>query len=242
MEKPKLSLVLSVKAKNWRQTDHLADKADEDFVKVRLRALQRDNYTCQGCGFKSSKYQEVHHLDDDHHNNSLTNLATVCSFCHNCQHIGFAGMNKEAVLIYLPEFTQAEVNHTVRIKLVAERFFQLSKDDIHAANVKQRLARQVYDAASSVFQAMEERQDEARARLDTSDPAELGDALLQLDDVVYAKRTDFLAGIRLLPLGKRTVNGEDQMRKMVDTWMENTGAFYGLLPSTWHTLTTSILG
>ncbi len=122
-------------------------------------------------------------------------------------------MNKEAVLIYLPEFTQAEINHIVRTKLVAERYFMISKDDVQIQSSMLRAARQIHEATDAVFNALLERQMEAQAKIGTSDPAELADALLQLDDVVYDHRAETLSGIRLLPLGKRTMNGEDQMKK-----------------------------
>lgn len=56
---------------------------------VRLRILERDNYTCQKCG-KKRKYLQVHHLrypksgipwespDED--------LVTLCMFCHEMEH------------------------------------------------------------------------------------------------------------------------------------------------------------
>lgn len=242
LEKPRLSLTLSVKAKNWRQSDHASEDADQEFAKVRMRALQRDNFTCVACGFRSIKYQEVHHKDDDHHNNDLNNLATVCSFCHNCQHIGFAGINKEATLIWAPEFSQADINHLARTWLVAEQWFKMTKDDVQSEIQKVRAARHLSEAGESIKNALLERQGEAQTRLGTHDPTELADALLQLDDLVYDKRDLYLDGIRLLPLGKRTVNGEDQMKKMVMSWLENGGPYFGLRPPTWNSLIDTLLG
>jgi len=52
----------------------------------RLKAVERDNYTCQICN--SKKLICVHHIDktgrsvDDNHNNDLKNLITLCRKCH----------------------------------------------------------------------------------------------------------------------------------------------------------------
>jgi len=53
----------------------------------RLKALKRDNYTCQKCGLKMSKKTGAFHV---HHkipfltsfNNSFDNLVTLCPSCH----------------------------------------------------------------------------------------------------------------------------------------------------------------
>lgn len=242
MAKPQISLTLSVKAKNWRMADHLSGEADDEFGKMRLKAQQRDNYTCIGCGFRSLKWQEVHHVDDDHHNNDINNLATVCSFCHSCQHIGFAGINKEAVLIWMPEFTQADINHIVRTALVAERWFLNMKEDIGSEIQKLRQARHLSEAGQNIRNALEERQGEVQSRLGTSDPAELADALLQLDDHIYDQRDRFLSGVRLLPLGKRVVAGDDKMKQMTQHWLENGGGYYAYRPSTWASLRQNLFG
>ncbi len=60
---------------------------------ARLKALERDKYTCQGCG-ATDKRLVVHHLDyrgrnlpsQRDMNNSLDNLVTWCDACHNGFH------------------------------------------------------------------------------------------------------------------------------------------------------------
>lgn len=222
--------------------DHGSVEADDEFGKMRMKALQRDNYTCIGCGFRSIKWQEVHHVDDDHHNNDVSNLATVCSFCHNCQHIGFAGMNKEAVLIWMPELSQADINHIVRTALVADRWFANMKEDVSSEIAKLRHARRLAEAGSNVRNSLLERQGDVEARLGTSDPAELASALMELPDHVYDQRDKFLSGVRLLPLGHRVVGGNDRMKEMTQHWLENGGPYYSTRPSTWAQLRKNIFG
>ncbi len=66
MSKQLKPLFLSVKTLNWRMNDRHSQDADMEFSRVRKKALERDAYTCRFCGFKNNKWQEVHHVNDDH--------------------------------------------------------------------------------------------------------------------------------------------------------------------------------
>lgn len=58
----------------------------------RKRAIQRDIYTCQVCGEEGrSPDLEVHHLIPyfETQDNSLTNLITLCHYCHGKVHQGY---------------------------------------------------------------------------------------------------------------------------------------------------------
>jgi intracellular multiplication protein IcmJ len=114
--------LMGVKRKLWRKDDEHADIADQAFDSIRTAVLQRDMHACCFCHFRSSKYQEVHHLDDDHQHNVADNLVTVCTLCHQVFHVGLAGMRGAGYFAVLPELTQAEVNHIVRTIYVAELF------------------------------------------------------------------------------------------------------------------------
>jgi len=55
----------------------------------RIKALERDNYSCQICG--STEKILVHHIDRTgrgslNHNNNLDNLITLCRRCHIKEH------------------------------------------------------------------------------------------------------------------------------------------------------------
>jgi Restriction endonuclease len=238
----RLPLVLSVKCSNWRMFDKGSADADAEFERVRKQALERDNYTCRFCGFRALKWQEVHHANDDHADNRLENLVTACTFCHNCQHIGFAGTRKEAVLIFLPEISQANLHHVVRTALVATRMNQTVASDRHARPDMIRSCREAADVSKAVLAALREREAKAEAMLGSSNPADIGNALMLMPDDAYAQRADKLAGIRLLPLGTRVQNGEDVMQKQVDSWIEAGGPYFNLKPNSWIGLLHSVLG
>lgn len=240
--KPLLPLRLSVKVKNWRMNDSDFADADAEFARVRKKALDRDDYTCRFCGFQAKAWQEVHHYNDDHADNRLENLVTTCAYCHMCQHIGLAGSNKEATLIYLPHISQADLHHIVRTAQVAEAYADEVKADAKARPDAQRQAREAADVGRAAMAALKARQEQAKAKLLTCDPAEIANVLKILPDDAYARRDDFLAGIRLLPLGKRSKGHTDIMRQHVDVWMKPQGPYSKLRPNSWVGTLRAVLG
>jgi intracellular multiplication protein IcmJ len=218
-----------------------AAEADAEFKGKRKSALERDQHTCQFCGFKSMHWQEVHHANDDHADNRLDNLITTCSFCHMCQHIGLAGSHKEAVLIYLPQVSQADLHHLVRTALIAERALDVIRADQRSAPPLIRQHREAADVAKAVLAALRSRTEGAERRILTSDPAEIANVLKMLPDDAYARRAETLAGIRLLPLGKRSKGHEDIMMKQLDSWMATGGPYALLKPNAWLGVLKAVL-
>lgn len=113
---------------NMKLSLHRKDDADIDFHQARYleqreKALQKAGYKCCYCGLEvrpdktaeagtllSSGYLEVHHIDNDHQNNDISNLAAICPFCHAVIHLGFSCMNGRVFFAYIPELTQIEIN------------------------------------------------------------------------------------------------------------------------------------
>ncbi len=234
------TLRLSVKAKNWRMNDAGSTDADAEFQIVRRNALDRDDYTCALCKFKAAKWQEVHHVNDDHSDNTLSNLMTVCSFCHMCQHIGLAGRNEEAVLVWLPEIPQATLHHLVRTILVGQRWAETATQARAARAEVVKQAQATAAGANRLMGELRAREDQAEQMMGTSDLLEIANIMLATPDDVYERRHEFLHGFRMLPLGVRFNDGsrgkEDVMAKMVDSWMEPGGAYVNLRPQSWLTL------
>lgn len=236
-----LPLFLSVKTLNWRMDDDYSADADNEFKGPRKAALSRDKHTCRFCEFHSNKWMEVHHFNDDHSDNRLENLVTTCTFCHMCQHIGLAGRNKEAVLIWLPEISQVDLHHFVRSRLVAKKYLSNVQSMVGGLPSRIDLAKSIANSADSIMASLMNRQEQAELRIRTSDPLDLANSLLALPDPVYDKRRDLLHGIRMLPLGVRMQNGANIMEKQVSNWMEDAGAYSLLDPTIWIRLMTSAL-
>jgi Restriction endonuclease len=223
-QKPEDSFILGAKRATWRGEDEASAQADERFRAVKPKVFKRDNYKCKFCGFQSRKWQEIHHIDSDHHNHDPRNLATICSFCHMTFHIGRAGLAGEAELIWFPELSQQQVNHLARTCFVAMRTKGTTNE-----------------AGESVFSGLRIRAEEARRRLGTSDPADLGEALLAIDEAHYSKRGEILDGVRLLPLGRKYVGERDIFPKMVDFWVSRHGPFAKSRPKQWRAAASKIM-
>ncbi len=68
--------------------------------KIRQRILERDDFTCQYCGFKAEKWQIVHHTDGNPNNNSESNLMTICQMCNLIEHAGMGCIIQGIVDMY----------------------------------------------------------------------------------------------------------------------------------------------
>lgn len=77
---------------------------------IRKVVLKRDNYTCQCCGWRSRYYQELHHINHDHDDYSIDNLATVCPLCHQIYHLPTISSLKGGEMIWMPEISQEKLN------------------------------------------------------------------------------------------------------------------------------------
>lgn len=79
------------KFKEWQDNHH--------FGGMRIKTLERDNFTCQKCGMTEKQHLKkwgcslnVHHQDGNGRgkqkkNNNLSNLQTLCKSCHKKEHM-----------------------------------------------------------------------------------------------------------------------------------------------------------
>ena len=65
-------LQLAVNLNGWRI--FIRRREDKAFLPVAEKILQRDNYTCQYCGFQAKEYQEIVNRDANYANNKYSNL------------------------------------------------------------------------------------------------------------------------------------------------------------------------
>jgi len=72
----------------WRNERATEETDRNEWQVLRLRILKRDYFSCQYCGYRSEKYQIVHHLDENPNNNDEKNLTTICQMCNLIMHSG----------------------------------------------------------------------------------------------------------------------------------------------------------
>ncbi|BCB21840.1 HNH endonuclease [Bosea sp. ANAM02] len=243
-----LPLIISVKAKNWRGTDPESGGADAEFQMVKPQVRARDNDSCRFCGFRSPKggyYMQVHHRNDDHSDNRPDNLVTTCMHCHAVHHIGFWGQDRgagrEASIIYLPEISQAHLSHLCRTILVARRYCEKVVADPKEMEDRKQSARQIAESAEVLMDRFRSREALAEARLGSSDPVDLANALLKLNDEDYERRIESLSPYRLLLLGPHCKErGTDMMPQIVDDWLGPGGPYGNIKPAVWKNLVQNL--
>ena len=113
------SLSINANPETWYL--HSLRKADPAFRKFQSKVFERDQYTCQFCGFQAKEYQEVVNVDQNYRNNRLANMATACPFCTQCLFIDSVGMGNfgGGTLIFLPELTQNKINSMCHVLFCA---------------------------------------------------------------------------------------------------------------------------
>lgn len=182
MTRPELKLMATPGA--WRL--YSARKADPNFKAFEKKIFQRDKYTCQFCGFQAKVYQDIVNLDGNFNNNKLNNLVASCCFCSQCYFLesvgvgGYGGGN----LIYLPEFTQAELNSLCHVLFCA-----ITNDTGYKSS-----AQSIYRSFKFRSQIVEDKFGEG-----TSDPAILGHLIIDSGITSENGLDKILNNLRLLP-------------------------------------------
>ncbi len=192
----------------------LAEMAAADQQKLCEAVLLRDDHACRFCGLPAGGWQDVFHLDDDHENWSLANLAAGCPLCHGVQHIGSPAADQDMRVIWLPEVEQAVLNVLVRgIHLI-----------LHAHDAATTLTtRHMPDepgllAAWRAYAALDARKTEATRVIDSHHPRDLANALEAMAPRDYARREALLGGLRLLHRGQRPRQGRDLYPAQLALW------------------------
>lgn len=190
-------------------------------AELKKAVLDRDDNTCQCCGFKSAKYQEIHFIDHNPKNLRMDNLATTCIFCHQCFNLDLTTKMRSGVLIWLPEIEQSVLHDIARA--------------IYVARISQG---PMAEAARKALDVLMSRREEARRRIQTDDPFVLTTVLKDfMTPKFYAERGAKLEGVRLFPLDRRIIKEADlefnQFPQILAYWRSKDGPFGGKAPSIW---------
>lgn len=195
-------ILLSSNKKSWKvgishDTELERDPKKLEHVK---KIIKRDNGVCYYCDFKSDKFQEIHHLDNDPNNYDHSNLVTVCPFCHQCYHLNIVGNSDSGRLIWLPEISQQELNHISRIFFIVLHYNM---------NGGRGVSDHLLSAVRHITAALENRVLTFERIFDSegcSNPTILSQVLISMTDEQYNKRAEFLKDVRLMPYKSRFAN------------------------------------
>lgn len=186
MTSPKTSLLLSVSRASWAVSAQHGSRWEKHKILTpafKEKIFERDDYTCQACGWKSKKYQEIHHRDSNHSNHSEDNLETLCPLCHQVFHLPIAASTSGGTIIWLPEMSQASLNLLCIGLFIAMK----TKGAKHGG------------VARTLFSTLEARKAFVDENIGRSDPGVLAQVLLNLKPEDYERREEFVGALRLLP-------------------------------------------
>ncbi|MBR0647755.1 HNH endonuclease [Plastoroseomonas hellenica] len=176
--------------------------------------LSGDPAMCRFCGVHTTARHEPFHLNGDHGDTRPENLVAACAWCHLCQHLDDAEAASAAMLIWLPEISQAALVTIVRGMLTV----LAGHGEVRAASARSPRQPEVQTGVHRAMAALQARADLARKILGTARPAMLGAALLALEPTSYRERANLLDGIRLLPTDRLIRGGRDILPDLLRQW------------------------
>lgn len=184
----------------------LDQKAQQNF---KYKILDRDFYTCRFCGFRSNKYQQI--VVRQGHYWHWSDCVTSCIYCAQCLMLEQVSSMRSGVLIYAPEFSQAQLHQLARI--------------IYVCRISQGTAA---DKARASLDLLIHRRKQANNVLGSDDPKFLTEQLqacCHTDD--YLAIINRITDIRLFPLDRRIIKEADlefnQFPQILAYWRSKAG-------------------
>ncbi len=212
----------SVKTKSGAGSSGSTSSVSSSLSKdAKQKIFDRDDNTCQCCGFQSNKYQEVLFLNGNENDLSEANVKTSCIFCYQCFNLDKISVMRSGVLLWLPEIKQTDLHHIARA--------------IYVARISQG---PIADAARKSLDALMQRRNVIRERIGTDDPYILATVLKDyLTNSHYKNRDKKMEGVRLFPLDRRIIKESDlefnQFPQILAYWRSKAGPFGGKTPQKW---------
>jgi intracellular multiplication protein IcmJ len=179
-----LTLTLGINPKGWRIFS--GRRKDSAFVPNAEKIWQRDNHTCQFCGLRAERYQEIINKDGNYTRHAADNLATACCFCATCLFLDAPseGEGMDGKILYMPEITQEKLNN----------FWQV----IYSAMISDTIYQ---ETAKSLFHSFRHRTQEVERIFGTgaSEAPNFGHVLNDMQATTHANYHTILSALRYMP-------------------------------------------
>jgi intracellular multiplication protein IcmJ len=190
-ERNMLELILSASKQSWEAKAVHGTSETDPVIHQQISAKYK--HTCQYCGWVDKKFNEVSHIDENHHNMNEHNLTLACPLCHQCQHLGQVAQAEGGQMIWAPEISQIEIHHLSRMAWILE----LKRDEEEPPAMLQA-ARALCSRLSQQSNVLE-----ANYVTDASDPSFWAEVLMRLPKEKYDSRKELLKNIRVWPSIRR---------------------------------------
>lgn len=239
-------LVLSVTRPSMRIIPHVGHGARKDaaLADAREDVLGQPRFArrCVFCDYQFGRVAdecELFHLDGDHGNNRIDNLAPACMYCHAPAHLDLVSKrwpDHPGQMIWLPELSQAELSSLLQAIVFALSIQQTASQAAQKPASLEELT-QLPIAPYAVYMRLSARAAQveapvpgaAKVRDGMSKPSVMARVLAAMSDEDYARREQLLAGIRYLPPIEPLIESAAQ-------WPLDGGAFSRLDLASWASL------
>lgn len=169
---------------------------------------------CGFCGCPVGSWQAPFHREGG-------STVIACALCALPQRLERPQIDREAVLVWLPEWSQQAISVLMREVHVRTQALGASLGDDYEPVDCVPTSKTTPDYRKTIYvarTALAKRVEVAEHRLGTTSPHELAVALLGLSAAAFEKRSTLLGGIRLLPLGRFYEVGNDVYPEIVSAW------------------------
>ena len=234
----KIPLTFFAKTNNKTVINNKSSQFYQDYVITQNLVHQRDDFICQCCDFRDQTNQQLLFIDGNFSNFEQSNLATICSLCHQSFCIGDITMRNDSKIIWLPELSQVKLNHLVRpmfiVKYRSANEF-LAKTLADTGNI----AYSLNATMQHLIAFFKSRENLIIARFGTSDPFQFAEAIQTIPQSTTKTCEQHLANLRIIPSEIFSSDLHPTTTEMVASWYQEQGAFFHISPTTWLNLLQS---
>lgn len=185
----KVDLILDAQRSAWALSASHGSEADNSSRTRALyeKVLKRDDCVCQGCGWRSTRYQEIHPLDGNHRHRDSEDWVTLCPLCHQVFHLPQASSTGGGLLVWLPEMSQAHLN------LLTIPLFVANRNPQH----------KFHKLSNTLLGTLRTRAGYVRAQFHDPDPMMLAQLIVKMTPEEHAQRGTPLRSLRLWAQAER---------------------------------------
>jgi len=204
-------IILSVHRGRFRMDDEVEPSGNEYKI-ARRQALDEAKGSCLFCNHNQAGHLQVHHINCNHHDNSIENLAAVCFICHSNHHLWLAGKSKTnqgksgeqmgSYMIYMPSVEQGLLNRFLMSCFAA----------------KEHKNPKIQDSAIYALEQIELLKKPIEDSFGTSSAQIFGGIMSDIPEIAYEFRNEILSGIKMVMTPDSFMYDNKAIYDIVQSW------------------------